>query len=141
MTLERETPANNNGKDEATKPPPDGQLPPMHMLTHRPPDSRCPVCADALAKRKQCRRVKSEIVTSADEVPPRFGALLTADHAIIGSEDEQGRNGEKNTRMILDVGTGWMCSYPARDRVTDETFRSLHASGWGMEGEGRQVLH
>ena len=26
-----ETLASDNGKDEATKPPPDGQLPPMHM--------------------------------------------------------------------------------------------------------------
>ena len=120
-----ETPTDGNQKPSLS-----GQLPPEHMLTHNPPDSRCPVCAD-VAKRKQCRRVKPEDVAPADEVPRRFGALLTADHAVIGSEEEHGRKGEKNTLMVLDVGTGWMSSYPARDRDADETFRSLqHAVGW-----------
>ena len=109
--------------DGNEKPSLSGQLPPGHMLTHNPLDSRCPVCAN-MAKRKQCRRVKPEDVAPADEVPHRFGALLTADHAVIGNEEEHGRKGEQNTLMILDVGTGWMSSYPARDRDADETFRS-----------------
>ena len=90
----------------------------------------CPVCAD-MVKRKQCRRVKPENVVFVDEVPPRFGALITADHMVIGVDDEQGRKGETHALMVLDVGTGRMRSHPAHDRDSDETFRSLqHAVGW-----------
>ncbi len=102
-----------------------------HWLTHTPPDSRCPVCRDAKARRAQCRRVKPQDVMEDDKIPPRFGALLTADHIVLGDEEEHGRKGEKNSLMILDIGTGWISSYPSQYRDTDETFRSLqHNVGW-----------
>ena len=79
-------------------------LPEEHYLTHIPKESRCEFCIQAKAQRKQCRRIKKNTEEEqAMECPCHFGDIVTADHIIIGDDEQAGRQNERPLLPSLTV--------------------------------------
>ena len=73
----------------------DAQLPVEHYITHFPKDSRCDVCCKCkIISKQHRRRTGDETSASSDLKIEKFGDLVTADHIIIGSEEEHSRHGD-----------------------------------------------
>ena len=106
-----------------------------HNLTHFPKLSTCEICAKAKTQKAQCRRKHKERREKAGEAEgqeaaelgklEKFGELLTADHAIIGSEHEASRQGQRAALIILDAGTRWIDCYPSATKSAADTLQAL----------------
>ena len=84
------------------------------------------MCIQSKAQSKQCRRIKK---TNEEEEqlarPKKIGDIVTADHIIVGDEDVAGRGKQRVSLAVLDRGTGWIRSYPAKQHTANETFIAL----------------
>ena len=50
---------------------------------------------------------------------------MTADHIIVGDEDVAGRGKQRVSLAVLDRGTGWIGSFPAKQHTASDTFTAL----------------
>ena len=116
---------------ETTKAAPDFD----HSLTHFPKLSTCEICARAKTQKAQCRRrsrERREEAAEAGEIQAedldkidKFGELVTADHAIIGDEQEASRHGHRAALILLDTATKWMGCYPSATKSAADTLQAL----------------
>ena len=71
-------------------------------MTHFPKNPYCEEC-----QRSNCDNIPHRIHDS-DDVPLKYGDLLTADHMILRSDESEGLQGERNALAILDVATDYI---------------------------------
>ena len=103
-------------------------IPKEHSLTHFPKLASCEICARAKAQRKQCRKVSHGAAEDEDgrEKPSCFGDLVTADHIVLGKEEEISRHDDTCALVILDRFTRWLDCFPLPNRSAESTEDALN---------------
>ena len=90
-----------------------------NIFTHFPKSDKCEICRDNKTHRAYCRS-HSAAREGNLPIPKKFGDMLTADHKILGDEDES-LQGDKVACVIQDKATYWLQAYPAPTKSADET--------------------
>ena len=88
----------------------------QHLLTHTPKNPFCDVCNRAkMTKRPSyCSGGSTQVEANT------FGEHLTADHLVLGDDEEMDIDGSRNALVIKDVATDFMYVYPSASRSTRE---------------------
>ena len=90
-----------------------------NIFTHFPKSDSCEICRENKTHRAYCR-AKYDDHKGKLPPPEQFGDMLTADHKILGDDDESLR-GDKVICVIQDKATYWLQAYPAPTKSADET--------------------
>ena len=92
----------------------------FHQMFHWPKNPHCPVCQQALARRKPNRRKKE-----ANERYKKFGDMITMDHIVSDRLNQCGLEGERDLLVVYDLGTGWLGAYPVTGKHADKVASCL----------------
>ena len=112
---------------------PEEHIPNDHLLTHFPKLSTCEICQRSNAQSAPCRRTRREPAgaragmdeESDSERAAKFGELITADHAMLGDQDEFCEPGGRVISIVKDAATRWIDCYPSVQKSADETVLAL----------------
>ena len=90
------------------------------VYNHFPKDRNCEICKRTKITRAPCRRRNDEAVFRAE----KFGDLMTADDKVLMDNCES-RNNHRYAVVIQDLVTQWIHTYPCKNKISQETQRSL----------------
>ena len=86
------------------------------IYTHFPKDRNCNICLRTKITRASCRRRTGTARKICD--------LITADHKVL-SKGCESRNNHRYAVLVQDFATQWIQAYPCKNKVSQETQRSL----------------
>jgi hypothetical protein len=103
-------------------------IPASHFLIHFPKDPRCEICNHIKMQfsKHRATKHKAECYEDEGEVPKVFGDKGTADHMIMG-KDEQPVGKHTVALVVLDRATRFMGAYPAVTNSTQTTVAGLQS--------------
>ena len=88
----------------------------QHLLTHTPKNPFCDVCNRAKMTKRPSYRSGGSTQVEANT----FGEHITADHLVLGDDEEMDIDGSRTALVIKDIATDFVYVYPSARRSTRE---------------------
>ena len=105
-----------------------------HLMTHRRKNPYCASCQRAKHQAKPARRKAKRL----EDPPTQFGDIVTSDHMITQSQQDQGTRGETTCMVMLDRATSFIGVYPLASKTAEDAREAL---GHFLGGSSVKIFH